>query len=191
MNKVRTAVLISGRGSNMLALANAAKSDDYPAHICLVISNVPEALGLQKAADLNIPVIALDHKAYSNREAFDRILHQQLIDNDIELICCAGFMRILTPWFVKQWPNRILNIHPSLLPKYKGLNTHARALAAGDKAHGCTVHYVNEELDGGDIILQDSFDVDAQDTAQTLEVRVQQREHRLYLNALSKVAHTL
>ena len=142
--KTRVAVLISGRGSNMAALAEAAKSADYPAEIALVISNRPDAAGLELARDYGIEAISIDHKDYPSRESFEGDLHEALIDANIELICCAGFMRVLTPFFTRQWPDKILNIHPSLLPKYKGLNTHQRALDAGDKRHGCTVHFVNE-----------------------------------------------
>ncbi len=189
--RVPTAILISGRGSNMLALAKAAQSPDYPAEIKLVISNNPEAEGLQKAADMGITVIPLDHTAFKSRLSFDRELHKHLKANQIQMICCAGYMRILSSWFVGQWPGRIINIHPSLLPKYKGLNTHQRALEAGDKEHGCTVHYVNEELDGGDIILQSKFNILPNDTKETLEKRVLEREHALYVKALEKILRNI
>ena len=186
--KVRTAVLISGRGSNMVALAKAAATPDFPAQINLVISNIPEAEGLQKAADIGIPVAALDHTHFKNRRKFDEEMHKHLLANNIDLICCAGYMRILSPWFVGQWPNKILNIHPSLLPKYKGLNTHQRALDAGDKKHGCTVHFVNEALDDGQIIKQESIDIRADDTAESLESRVLELEHPLYIKSLHMIA---
>lgn len=172
----------------MLALAKAAEKADYPAEISLVISNDPEALGLQRAADIGIPTIAMDHKDVASREKFDAIMHDHLLKHNIELICCAGYMRILSPAFVEKWPQRILNIHPSLLPKYKGLNTHQRALDAGDKVHGCTVHYVNEELDGGDIILQAQTPVNKFDTTETLSLKVQALEHPLYVKSLNKTA---
>ncbi len=190
MRKVPTAILISGRGSNMLALAKAAQSPDYPCQIVMVASNVPEAEGLQRAADLGIPVQALDHTPFEDREAFDQILHHKLQESGAELICCAGFMRILTPWFVDQWKNKIINIHPSLLPKYKGLNTHQRALDAGDRFHGCSVHFVTADLDSGDVILQKKIKVTPRDTAETLAQKVLKIEHPLYVEALRKVAES-
>ncbi len=190
MRKVPTAILISGRGSNMLALAKAAQSPDYPCQIVMVASNVPEAEGLQRAADLGIPVQALDHTPFEDREAFDQILHHKLQESGAELICCAGFMRILTPWFVDQWKNKIINIHPSLLPKYKGLNTHQRALDAGDGFHGCSVHFVTADLDSGDVILQKKIKVTPRDTAETLAQKVLKIEHPLYVEALRKVAES-
>ena len=172
----------------MAALAKAAATPDFPAQINLVISNIPEAEGLQKAADMGIPVAALDHTHFKNRRKFDEEMHKHLLANNIELLCCAGYMRILSPWFVSQWPNKILNIHPSLLPKYKGLNTHQRALDAGDKEHGCTVHFVNEALDDGQIIKQESIDIRADDTAESLENRVLELEHPLYIKSLHMIA---
>ena len=191
MRKIRTAVLISGRGSNMVALATAAHAEDYPAQINLVISNVPNAAGLAKAEELGISAFAIDHRAFSRRREFEIALDAALKDADIELVCCAGFMRVLTPWFVKRWENRLLNIHPSLLPKYKGLNTHQRALDAGDKQHGCTVHYVTAELDGGATILQHSIDISLEDTAESLATRLLKFEQSLYVEALSQVARQL
>jgi len=191
MRKVPTAILISGRGSNMLALAKAALAPDYPAEIVAVAANIPEAPGLQLAADMGIPVIALDHQAFKSREAFDREMHSRLLPFSPEIICCAGFMRILSPWFVEQWPNQILNIHPSLLPKYKGLNTHQRAIEAGDNFHGCSVHFVNERLDDGDVILQDKVKITKGDTPERLSEKVLKLEHPLYIKALKKVAKKL
>jgi len=188
---VNTAVLISGRGSNMVALVTAAQQDSFPAKISLVISNRPDAAGLDKARELGIDAICIDHKSFSSRRDFERALHKTLMDNNIDLICCAGFMRILTPWFVAQWPRRILNIHPSLLPKYKGLNTHQRALDAGDNHHGCTVHYVSEVLDGGEIILQNAIDIKRGDTAETLADRLLPIELQSYVRAFTIVANKL
>jgi len=185
--KTRVAVLISGRGSNMLALAKAAQDDDYPAEIALVISNRPKAAGLEKAQELGIKTAAIDHKDYPSRESFEGDLNEVLRDENIELICCAGFMRVLTPFFTRQWPEKILNIHPSLLPKYKGLHTHERALEAGDGTHGCTVHYVNEELDGGAIIEQAQIDILETDTPETLAQRLIPIEHALYVQSLKKI----
>jgi len=191
MRKVRTAVLISGRGSNMAALAKASQALDYPAEIVLVISNVPDAPGLQKAEALGVTAMAIDHTKFPSRRKFEIVLDAVLREADAELICCAGFMRVLTPWFCRRWTGRILNIHPSLLPKYKGLHTHRRALDAGDTKHGCTVHYVTEELDGGDIILQQDIDILPGDTAETLASRVLPLEQTLYPQALRTIAQQL
>jgi len=188
MRKIRTAVLISGRGSNMTALVKASRAYDYPAEITLVISNIPTASGLDKAKTLDVMAMAIDHKAFSSRQQFDRALDVVLREANIELVCCAGFMRVLTPWFVKRWENRLLNIHPSLLPKYKGLNTHQRALDAGDKEHGCTVHYVTAKLDDGKTILQHSLDIYPTDNADSLAMRLLPYELALYPKALRKVA---
>jgi len=188
MRKVRTAVLISGRGSNMVALTKAAQADDYPAEIALVISNIPTAAGLEKAQDLGITALAIDHKEFTARRKFEIALDAVLQEANIELVCCAGFMRVLTPWFVNRWENKLLNIHPSLLPKYKGLNTHQRAIDAGDLEHGCTVHYVTAELDGGATILQHSIDINPSDTAESLAQRLLPYEQDLYVMALKKVS---
>lgn len=186
--RLRTAVLISGRGSNMMALVNAAAALDYPAEIALVISNRPKAAGLSRAQGAGIDTLAIDHKDYTKREDFEAALHAALSDHNIEFICCAGFMRVLSDWFVSRWAGRIINIHPSLLPKYKGLNTHARALEAGDTQHGCTVHWVSEELDGGSIIAQERISIDGSDTADDLAQRLLPLELVLYPRALAKVA---
>lgn len=175
----------------MVALAQSAQHPDHPAEICLVFSNDPEALGLQKAADMGIEVAAMDYQQFSTRENFDSAMHEILTAHNIQLICCAGYMRILSPWFTQQWPGRILNIHPSLLPKYKGLNTHQRAIDAGDKEHGCTVHYVNEELDGGAIIMQDKTPILPTDTAESLAQRMLTLEHALYVKSLKQIALNL
>ena len=191
MRKIRTAVLISGRGSNMVALTKAAQVPDYPAEISLVISNNPDAAGLEKAEELGVMAIAIDHKQFSSRQAFETILDAVLQEANIELICCAGFMRVLTPWFVNRWENKLLNIHPSLLPKYKGLNTHQRAIDARDKKHGCTVHYITAELDDGATILQQSIDIKATDTAESLAQRLLPFELNLYPKALKQVSSML
>lgn len=189
-SRVKTAVLISGRGTNMNALIEASKHADYPADIVLVISNVPDALGLTTARDHGIKAISIDHKTFDSREAFEAELDGTLRQNDIELVCCAGFMRVLTKSFVDKWTNRLLNIHPSLLPKYKGLHTHRRVLEAGDVHHGCTVHWVTSELDSGDIILQDTINVRTDDTEFTLSERLLRKELILYPKAL-KIACAL
>ena len=172
----------------MAAITQAAQRPDYPAEIVLVISNVADAAGLEKAQKLGVTAMAIDHTKFLSRQKFEAALDAVLSEAQIELICCAGFMRVLTPWFVERWAGKLLNIHPSLLPKYKGLHTHQRALDAGDKRHGCTVHYVTEELDGGGIILQQEIDIKPGDTAETLAARILPIEQALYPKALKKVA---
>jgi formyltetrahydrofolate-dependent phosphoribosylglycinamide formyltransferase len=189
--KPRLAVLISGRGSNMVALAKAAEAPDYPARLALVVSNRPEAEGLATAACLGIETLAIPHRAYPSREAFDAALTQALKAHAIDVIALAGFMRILTPGFIRDWEGRIVNIHPSLLPKYQGLDTHARAIANGDGEAGCTVHVVTERLDDGPILAQARVPVLADDTPETLAARVLVEEHRLYPRALAAFVGTL
>jgi phosphoribosylglycinamide formyltransferase 1 len=189
MSKKRVAVLISGRGSNMVALIEAAKAPDYPAEIVLVISNVPDAAGLARAQQDNIATAVVDHRAFGkDREAFERALDSELEARRIEIVCLAGFMRLLTPWFVNQWNGRMLNIHPALLPQFKGLDTHRRALDSGAERHGATVHFVVPEMDSGPIIIQDSVAVAKDDTESTLAARVLEVEHRIYPEALRMVA---
>jgi len=189
MNKTRVAVLISGRGSNMMALIEAAKAKDYPAEIALVLSNLPDAAGLARAREAAIATAVVDHRRFGeDREAFEHLLDEELRKNRIELVCLAGFMRLLTAWFIKRWSGRILNIHPALLPDFKGLNTHRRALEAGVKQHGATVHFVVEETDAGPIISQQWIPVLQGDTEQTLAARVLEIEHRIYPEALRLVA---
>ena len=184
----RVAILISGRGSNMAALIEAARAKDYPAEIALVVSNRPDAAGLAFAASSGIATAVVDHKRFASREAFDAALDAALEKARIEIVCLAGFMRMLTTPFVGKWRGRMLNIHPSLLPEFKGLDTHARALAAGVKMHGCTAHFVVPELDSGPIILQEKVPVLAGDTEQTLAARVLEAEHRIYPAALRLLA---
>jgi phosphoribosylglycinamide formyltransferase 1 len=189
MAKKRVAVLISGRGSNMASLIAAAKDDGYPAEIALVLSNRPGAAGLAHAKSQGIATAIVDHTQYGkDREAFERALQAVLVAHRIDLVCLAGFMRLLTPWFVGQWQGRMLNIHPALLPAFKGLNTHERALAAGVITHGATVHFVSPEMDSGEIILQAEVPVLAGDTPETLAARVLEVEHRIYPQALRQVA---
>src|SRR5262249_51510225 len=160
MVKKRVAVLISGRGSNMAALIEAAKDASYPAEIALVLSNVPDAAGLTFARSAGVTTAVVDHSAYGkDREAFERAMQAVLEQHRIELVCLAGFMRLLTPWFVGKWHGRMLNIHPALLPDFKGLHTHERALAAGVKFHGATVHFVMPEMDAGPTIMQSAVPV--------------------------------
>jgi len=189
MARKRVAILISGRGSNMVALIEAAKDTAYPAEIVIVISNDPAAEGLQRAAAAGIQTSVVDHKKFGkDREAFERALQNELETHRVELVCLAGFMRLLTPWFVRQWNGRLLNIHPALLPAFKGLDTHARALAAGAKEHGATVHFVVPEMDSGPVIAQAAIAVEPGDTEATLAARVLAVEHRIYPEALRMVA---
>ncbi len=188
MAKMRVGILISGRGSNMMSLIEAAQAPDYPAEIVTVISNRPNAGGLAKAREAGIPTVAIDHKDFATRMAFEAKLHQALLDAGVELICNAGFMRMLTGGFVDRWKNRQLNIHPSLLPSFPGLDTHARALREGVRIHGCTVHFVRLEMDTGPIVAQAAVAVLPGDTADTLAARVLEAEHRLYPHALRLVA---
>ncbi len=189
MSKKRVAVLISGRGSNMVALIEAAKAPDYPAEIVLVVSNVPDAAGLARAWQDGIATAVIDHRTFGkDREAFERARDQERQDPRLEFVCLAGFMRLLSPWFVKQWSGRMLNIHPALLPQFKGLHTHRRALEAGVERHGATVHFVVPEMDSGPIIAQDSVAVAKDDTEAKLAARVLELEHRIYPVALRLVA---
>jgi phosphoribosylglycinamide formyltransferase-1 len=189
MTRKRVAVLISGRGSNMAALIDAAKGEDYPAAIVLVLSNVPDAQGLTRAREAGIATAVVDHRPFAkDREAFERALDAALNAQNIELVCLAGFMRLFSPWFVERWSGRLINIHPALLPQFKGLHTHRRALEAGVKRHGATVHFVVPETDAGPIILQESVAVREDDTEPTLAARVLDVEHRIYPQALRLVA---
>lgn len=185
---MRTAILISGRGSNMQALIEAGGQPDADVEIALVISSRPAAGGLPAVEAAGIKTAVIDHEAYDRREAFERALDQALREAGIDLVCLAGFMRILSPWFVERWRDRLLNIHPSLLPAFKGLNTHERALAAGVRIHGCTVHLVRPELDDGPILVQGAVPVREGDTADTLAARVLAAEHRCYPLALDFMA---
>jgi phosphoribosylglycinamide formyltransferase-1 len=187
--RVPVAILISGGGSNMAALIAAAQDPAYPAEIRLVVSNIPEAGGLVKAQAAGVPTAIIDHRRFGkDREAFEREIDAALRREQIELVCLAGFMRVLTPWFVKRWEGRMLNIHPSLLPAYKGLHTHARALADGASEHGCTVHWVVADLDAGPVIAQARVPVLPGDTEATLAARVLAQEHVIYPQALRDVA---
>lgn len=188
MKKKRVAILISGRGSNMGALIEAARRPDYPAQIALVLSNRPEAPGLARAGEAKLATAVIDHRPFgADREAFERAMHGVLGENAIELVCLAGFMRVLTPWLVRQWEGRMLNIHPALLPSFKGLHTHERALQAGVRIHGASVHFVTAEMDSGPIIAQGAVPVYDDDTADTLAQRVLGIEHRIYPMALRLV----
>lgn len=186
--KKRVVVLISGRGSNMMALVEAACHPDYPADIVAVISNRPQAPGLAWARDQGLRTIALDHREYASRDSFDDALHHTLVDAGAELVACAGFMRLMTPKLVDRWRNAMINIHPSLLPAFKGLNTHERALAAGARITGCTVHVVRPKMDEGPILGQAAVPILDGDTPSLLAERVLAAEHRLYPQILSLFA---
>ena len=186
MSRTKVAALVSGRGSNMLALVEAAKHPAYPAEIALVLSNRPDAGGLQAAADHGIEALAIDHRAYGkDREAHERAIDQALQERGIELVALAGYMRVLTPFLVNAWTGRMINIHPSLLPGFPGLDTHQRALDAGVRVHGCTVHLVNEGVDEGPILGQAAIPVLPDDDASTLAARVLVAEHQLYPASLA------
>ena len=184
----RVAILISGGGSNMVALVKSM-TGDHPARAVLVLSNDPQAGGLEKARALGVPTAAVDHKPFGkDREGFEAALNAELEKAAPDIICLAGFMRILTPGFIEKWQGRMLNIHPSLLPKYKGLNTHARAIEAGDAEAGCSVHEVTAELDGGPILGQARVPIEPGDTPETLAARILPMEHQLYPAVLRRFA---
>jgi phosphoribosylglycinamide formyltransferase-1 len=191
MARKRVGVLISGRGSNMMALVEAARADNYPAEIALVASNKADAAGLDFAAANGIKTAVVSHREFETREAFDAALNAVLQHHNLDIICCAGFMRIMTPTLISPWEGRMLNIHPSLLPLYKGLHTHERAIADGQTEAGCTVHLVTAELDGGPIIAQSRVPVFPGETAEMLAARVLIEEHKLYPKVLAKIANSI
>lgn len=187
--KHRTAVLISGRGSNMAALVDAARDPDYPATMVLVISNRPDAPGLRLAAEAGVPTLAIDHRLFGkDRAAHEARIDAALREAGVTLVCLAGYMRLLTPLLVDAWQGRMLNIHPSLLPAFPGLHTHARALRAGVKLHGCTVHLVTQTMDEGPILAQAAVPVLPDDTEDSLADRVLVQEHAIYPAALRAFA---
>jgi phosphoribosylglycinamide formyltransferase-1 len=187
MTRRRVAILISGRGSNMASLMEAAQAPDYPATIALVLSNRPEAAGLAQAREAGIEALAIDHKAHDDRESFEQALDAALTEHRIEFVCLAGFMRVLTPWFVERWTGRMINIHPSLLPLFRGVETHRRALEEGVLVHGCTVHFVVPEIDAGPIVAQAAVPVVPGDTIESLAARILVQEHLLYPHALRMI----
>ncbi len=196
MKKINLAVLISGGGSNLQALIDACAKPDFPAQISVVISNKPSVRGLERAKEANIPARLVDHRSRSSRDLFEHDLQGALAEFDIDLICLAGFMRILTPAFVKQWEGRIINTHPALLPKHggegmHGEHVHKAVLAAGDAESGATIHYVIPEVDRGDIILQKRVKVMPWDTVETLAARVLKQEHIAYPEAVRLIAEKL
>jgi phosphoribosylglycinamide formyltransferase-1 len=186
--KPRIAVLISGSGTNLQAFIDCAAAGKLEAEITLVLANRPDAYGLERARQAGIPTAVIRHGDFESREAFDRAVAQRLDEAGVELVVLAGFMRILSPWFVNRYRGRLLNIHPALLPRFPGLDTHQRVLDAGDEHHGSTVHFVTEELDAGPCILQGRLPVSPSTTADELMARVQQVEHRIYPRAVNWVA---
>ena len=180
MAKLKVGILISGRGSNMAALIDAAREPAYPAEIACVVSNVASAAGLETARKAGIAAVAIPHKDFADRESFDRAVSAELEKHDAGLVALAGFMRIQSPWFPQHWAGRIINIHPSLLPAFKGLHVQQQAIDAGARVSGCTVHFVTPELDSGPIIAQAAVPVLAGDTADSLATRILRQEHRLY-----------
>jgi phosphoribosylglycinamide formyltransferase-1 len=183
----RVAILISGRGSNMVSLIEAASHAGFPAEIALVLSNRPDAEGLTRARESGIATLAIDHKTHPTRESFEQAMDEALAAHNIEFICLAGFMRVLTDGFVERWAGRMINIHPSLLPLFRGVHTHRRALEEGVRVHGCTVHFVVPELDAGPIIAQAVVPVVPGDTEESLAARILVQEHVLYPKALCMI----
>ena len=186
--RAHTAILISGRGSNMRSLIAAAADPAFPAEIVLVISNIGSAEGLKHAANAGIATKVIPHKPFPSREAFDAEIDAALHEAGVEIVCLAGFMRILSDWFARRWEGRLLNIHPSLLPSFKGVHVHEQVLQAGVRVSGCTVHFVVPELDAGPIVAQATVPVEPGDTPDTLAARVLQVEHKLYPEALKLLA---
>jgi phosphoribosylglycinamide formyltransferase 1 len=190
--RVKVGILISGRGSNMSALIAAAKAEDYPAEIALVIANVPDAGGLEAALAEGVTALAIASRPFGkDRQAHEQAMDAALREAGVQVVCLAGFMRLLTPWFVDAWSGRMLNIHPSLLPDFKGLHTHARAIEAGKEEAGCSVHIVTADLDAGPILGQARVPVLPGDNEATLAARVLEAEHRLYPQCLAEFCRTL
>ena len=188
MAKLKVGILISGRGSNMAALIKAAQAPGYPAEIACVVSNVADATGVAIARDAGCATAVIPHKSFPDRETFDRAVSAELEKHGVGLVALAGFMRILSPGFVQRFAGQLLNIHPSLLPKYKGLDTHARAIAAQDMHHGASVHYVTAELDGGPVIMQGRLRLGPGDTPDSVSARVHALEHIIYPHVCSLIA---
>jgi phosphoribosylglycinamide formyltransferase-1 len=188
--KLKVGVLISGRGSNLQALIDACAADSIPAEIALVISNVADAAGLERAEAKDVATTVIDHKAYDDRETFDGAMHEALIAAGVQLVCLAGFMRLLTDGFVSRWRDRLINIHPSLLPAFRGLNVHDRVLEYGVRFSGCTVHFVRAAMDDGPIIAQAVVPVLPNDDAESLAARILSHEHRIYPLAVAMIAQS-
>lgn len=191
MKKLRIAIFISGRGSNMKAIIEASKNPDFPAQIALVLSNNPKAKGIEYAISQHIPTAIVNHQDFRNydnpREEFDKKIDQEIKKYEIDLICLAGFMRILSSWFVNKWQNKLINIHPSLLPEFKGAHAIKDAFAAKVKKTGCTVHYVTEQMDEGPIILQAEVEIKENDTIIDLEEKIHHQEHIIYPKAIEQI----
>ena len=190
MAKLKVGVLISGRGSNLQALIDACADEDYPAEIVLAISNVPGAAGLARAEAAGIPTVVVDHKAFDDREAFENVLGEALSAASVELVCLAGFMRLLTEDFVNHWRDRLINIHPSLLPAFRGIHIHERVIEYGTRFSGCTVHFVRPAMDDGPIIIQAVVPVFQDDSPDLLAARVLAQEHRAYPLAVRLIAES-
>lgn len=188
MSKTKIAVLISGRGSNLKALIEQCETPNFPAEIALVITNKKDAGGIAHAEKAGIPYIFIDHKAFPDRKSFDLAMHAELLAAGIQFVFLAGFMRVLSAEFVEKWHDKLVNIHPSLLPAFPGVDTHEKAIAAGVKYHGCTVHFVRTEVDNGPIIAQEIIEVAHEDTPETLASRLLEREHKAYKHALRIIA---
>lgn len=186
--RLKIAVLVSGRGSNLQALIDACADPEFPAAIACVLSNRPDAYGLERARQADIPALVVDHKDYEDRASFEAALNDALLPYDPDLVCLAGFMRILTEDFTNRWRDRMINIHPSLLPAFRGLHTHERAIEAGVRISGCTVHYVRPEMDDGPIIIQAAAPVLPHDTPETLAARILELEHKIYPEAVRLIA---
>jgi phosphoribosylglycinamide formyltransferase-1 len=191
MKKVKIAILISGRGSNMKALVDACKNPQFPAEVALVLSNKSDALGLEFARENGIATAFVNHRDFASREEFDKKVSEKVEQSAAEIICLAGFMRLVTPWFVERWFDRLINIHPSLLPEFKGADAVGDAIKAGAKKSGCTVHFVREEMDSGPIIAQAQVSVLEGDTKETLAARILEAEHKIYPLALKAVCEKL
>lgn len=188
MTRLKVAVLISGRGSNLRSLIDACAEPGFPAEIVLVLTNNPGAGGLKHAADAGIPSAIIDHRGFADRTGFDGAIEAEILSSGAEMVCLAGFMRLLTPGFVERWRDRLVNIHPSLLPAFKGLDTHERTIAAGVRISGCTVHFVRADMDDGPIIVQAAVPVLPEDDADALAARVLTAEHACYPAALRLIA---
>lgn len=188
MKKLKTAILISGSGTNLQALIDACDKPDYPAEISLVISNKADAYGLTRAKNAGIVTKIINHKDFLSREEFDKSMHAEIIASEAEFVCMAGFMRLLSEWFVDQWHNKLVNIHPSLLPSFKGIDAQKQALDAGVKTAGCTVHFVRKEMDAGPIIMQATVPVLPGDTVEILSSRILVKEHECYTESLRLIA---
>jgi len=185
---MKLAVLVSGRGSNLQALIDACAADDFPAEIALVLSNKADAYGLERARAANIPTVVLSHKNFEDRESFDEAMSAKIEDSGAELVCLAGFMRLLSDGFVRQWRDRLINIHPSLLPAFKGLHVHERTIEEGARFSGCTVHFVRPAMDEGPIISQAVVPVHPTDTPDDLAARILEQEHIIYPRAVKYIA---